>query len=179
MAPKGIKNFPVSPGIIPASVLILIYPENNEPWTVFIKRNEYPGAHSGQISLPGGKKEPNDMNLEHTAIREASEELGIREESIRIIRRLSPLTISVSGFEVHPFVGTIDVKPEWKPDKNEVTYLIETPLKNLLSAKAIKHEMWQLRGEMLKVPFFGVKKEKIWGATAMIFSEFIEIAKTI
>jgi 8-oxo-dGTP pyrophosphatase MutT (NUDIX family) len=179
MAPKGIRNVQVGSGLIPASVLILIYPVNDEPWTVCIKRNEYPGAHSGQISLPGGKKEPGDLNLEHTALRETSEELGIQAESIRILGKLSTLTITFSGFEVHPFVGMIDHKPEWNPDKDEVTYLIETPVKTLSSAKTIKHEMWHLREEMIKVPFFNVKNEKIWGATAMILSEFIEVLRTL
>jgi 8-oxo-dGTP pyrophosphatase MutT (NUDIX family) len=179
MAPQGIRNIPDSPGIIPASVLILIYPVNDEPWIVCIKRNEYPGAHSGQVSLPGGKKEPDDLNLEYTAVREASEELGIQTEDIKILGNLSPLTISVSGFEVYPFIGAINDKPEWDPDKEEVTYLIETPVEHLLSESALKHEMWQLHGAMREVPYYYVKNEKIWGATAMILSEFIEVVKTI
>ncbi len=179
MAPRGIRNFTLNENPpISAAVLILIFPANSEPFTVFMKRNEYPGIHSGQISLPGGKFEETDANLQQTALRETSEELGILSEKIKLIGKLSPLFIPISRINVHPFIGFVDVKPKWKPDFNEVTYLIETSIKDLSSPLAVKSEIWQLHGNNLEVPFYLLYNEKIWGATAMIIAEFLEVLQS-
>jgi 8-oxo-dGTP pyrophosphatase MutT (NUDIX family) len=179
MAPRGNRNFPENPGIPnPAAVLILLFPVSNVPYIVFMKRAEYPGIHSGQISLPGGRTEKGDTGLENTALRETTEELGIVSDNIKIIGKLSPLLIPVSGFVVHPFVGVVPYKPKWEPDKNEVSYLIESPVVELASRDNIKNEIWKLHGRKVEVPFYLVKDEKIWGATAMIISEFLEIMKS-
>jgi hypothetical protein len=81
----------------------------------------------------------------------------------------------VSGFDVHPFAGFVREKPEWNPDLNEVSYLIEASLKEIINPKIIKQETLQIRGHELEVPFYAIHNEKIWGATAMILAEFIEI----
>jgi 8-oxo-dGTP pyrophosphatase MutT (NUDIX family) len=140
-----------------------------------MKRPDYDGAHSGQISFPGGKVETDDENLEQTALRETSEELGILKNKIQILGKLSPLKIQVSGFEVNPFVGFINEKPFWKPDPDEVAYLIEAPVTELLNPSISKIENWKLHNTNVDVPFYKIENEKIWGATAMILSEFIEI----
>lgn len=142
-----------------------------------MKRPEYEGSHSGQISLPGGKIEINDTSLAHTALRETNEELGISEENIQILGNLTSLKIQVSGFEVNPFVGFLKVKPLWKPDPNEVKYLIETPVNTLLDPSTTMVENRNLHNKNIDVPFFYIRNEKIWGATAMILSEFVEIIK--
>jgi 8-oxo-dGTP pyrophosphatase MutT (NUDIX family) len=176
MVPKGIRNFPQNDNPpSSAAVLLLIFPVNSEPYTVFIKRTEYPGVHSGQISLPGGRIEATDVDLQHTALRETSEELGISSDNIKIIGKLSPLFIPVSRFEVNPYVGYTNYKPDWKPDFNEVTYAIETSIKELSSPQVVKSEIWHIHGNNLNVPFYHVKNEKIWGATAMIIAEFLEM----
>ena len=176
MAPRGIHNFPNAiKNPSPAAVLLLLFPDKDIPYTVFIKRSEYQGAHSGQISLPGGKIEKSDATLEETALRETSEELGFFTKDIKILGKLSPLFIPVSGFNVHPFLGVIQNKPRWNPDKTEVTYIIETSVQELSSPKIIKSEQWQLHGTLREVPFYLIQNEKLWGATAMIVSEFLEI----
>ena len=180
MAPKGIRNFPPNKNMPnPAAVLILLFPVIDEPYTVLMKRTEYQGAHSGQISLPGGKIEAIDVDLAQTALRETKEELGILSEKINIIGKLTPLFIPVSGFDVHPYVGVITEKPDWNPDLNEVSYLIETSISELASAAVIKSEMRQLFGNELEVPFYHLHNEKIWGATAMMISEFLQIVGSI
>jgi 8-oxo-dGTP pyrophosphatase MutT (NUDIX family) len=175
MTPQGRRDFPSATTSTIASVLILLYPVNSQPWIVFMKRPEYAGAHSGQISLPGGKVDLKDKNLIHSALRETQEELGVANKNIHILGKLTPLKIQVSGFEVNPFVGILKEKPLWKPDSNEVKYLIETPVYEFLKPSTIKIESWNLHNKKIDVPFFNIKDEKIWGATAMIMSEFIEI----
>jgi 8-oxo-dGTP pyrophosphatase MutT (NUDIX family) len=172
MAPSGRKEF-MYPGVPEkAAVLLLIYPKNQEPHIVFIKRPEYPGAHSNQISFPGGKYEQIDSDLKTTAIRETIEELGDKLDNIEIIGKLTPLLIPVSGFEVHPFVGSINYKPIWNPDPKEVLYILESSIRLLNNPETKKIETWNFKGADREVPFYKINKEKIWGATAMILSEY-------
>lgn len=175
MAPQGRRNFPRAKDSSTAAVLLLLYPVNNQPWIVFIKRPEYEGAHSGQVSFPGGKVEASDKSLYDTALRETSEELGITTSDLNFIGPLSPLHIPVSAFDVHPFIASCNQKPKWNPDPNEVTYILETSIENLLKPETAKKEIWTIRNEKVEVPFFHVENEKIWGATAMIISEFLTI----
>ena len=175
MAPEGRRNFKNAEKTIQAAVLILLYPINEDVYTVFMKRPEYEGIHGGQISFPGGKYELSDPDYEYTALRETSEELGVSAETIKIIGKLSQLHIPVSGFNVHPYIGFTSNTPNWKPDPLEVTRVIETPLNLLADPNCIKNEMWNLHNTNLNVPFFNIGNEKIWGATAMITAELIDV----
>jgi 8-oxo-dGTP pyrophosphatase MutT (NUDIX family) len=158
-----------------AGVMLLLYPVEGSLTTVFMKRPKYTGAHSDQISFPGGKYHSNDDSIIHTALRETKEEFGIPEENIKILGSLTPLYIPVSKFKVYPFVGYIKNTPDFKIDPYEVEYLIETELDYLL-LPSIKKTEYQVHGNIHgQVPFFEVKDHKIWGATAMILNEFIEI----
>jgi 8-oxo-dGTP pyrophosphatase MutT (NUDIX family) len=113
-----------------ASVLALFYPKNDEWHLVFIERAaSHPGdRHAGQISFPGGKKEPQDQVLSDTALREAEEEIGVRASDIQLLGGLTDLYIPVSNFQVHPFVGWLDYTPEFSPQESEVAAVIEVPL---------------------------------------------------
>ncbi len=177
MAPQGRLNFIMPDKLQNAAVLILLYPMEDKPWLVLMKRPEYEGVHSGQVSLPGGKYEVIDENMQSTALRETSEELGIPIDQMNIIGNLSCLKIPVSGFEVYPFVGFLKTNPKWKPDKVEVAKVIETPLNVLIQKSTIKTDNWILRGNNIEVPYYSINGEKIWGATAMILSEFVTILK--
>lgn len=158
-----------------ASVLVLIYPDNSEHCLLFIKRNEYDGPHSGQVSFPGGMNEPVDLDQSCTAKRETEEETGVTAEDIEILGLLTPLYIPVSHTCVQPVVGWLDHKPDFKPDSSEVQYLITPTLQSLIDPENQRKEQFQLREGSMMVPYFSVGKEKIWGATAMILSEFIEL----
>lgn len=159
------------------SVLILIFPQNNKINIVLIQRATYPGAHSGQISFPGGKLEPGDKDLTDTALRETEEEIGVSAKDIRILGKLTPLFIPVSNIEVYPVVGCISYKPEFKPDKTEVKSIIETPLDYLLRQDIVKKKTTVIQNTNIRIPYFNFNGRHIWGATAMILSEFLEIIK--
>ena len=107
MAPTYRGSFPDQKEAIRAAVLALLYPSGGVAHLVFIKRNEYDGPHSAQVSFPGGAWEEGDDSLEQTAIRETREELGIQDD-IEILGALTPLHIPVSNFLVYPFVGWMD-----------------------------------------------------------------------
>lgn len=154
-----------------SAVLVLLFPQDDHWHIVLIKRVEYPGVHSGQISFPGGRHEEGETFLE-TALRETHEEIGIKADQIEIIGQLTPIYIPPSDFEVHPFVGYTPTKPVWVPDHNEVQYVIEMPLPILLDDTVKHREEWTMRGLTMEVGFYHYAEAKIWGATAIMLSEF-------
>lgn len=163
---------------VQAAVLALLYPGDNQIKLVFIKRNEYNGPHSAQISFAGGARETGDASLKDTALREAREELGIKGE-IEVLGSLSPLHIPVSNFMVYPFVGWMKETPVFHPDPTEVQYVLEASLDALLDISNRDSETIFHHGMNIEAPYFKVGKEKIWGATAMMLSELLQLATSL
>ena len=152
--------------------MILLYPDGDELFFVLTRRTETVATHKGQVSLPGGAREGEEA-LEETARRETSEELGIDPDQIEILGApLTPLYIPVSDYWVTPFVGYWGAKPLFVPEPDEVIELIQSPIAALLDHTSIQKEMWEIRGERVSVPFFSIQGHKVWGATAMMLSEF-------
>lgn len=179
MAPKN-RPFPEIPEKpILAAVVILLYQQNGIWYTVLIKRNNYQGPHSGQISLPGGRMEVYDPSLQEAAIREAVEELGIARIRIHIIEKLTPLHIPASNYLVHPFAGFYEGTPFWQPDSAEVRYVIEASLSQLLDPANVKSGIIHSGDRSWYAPYYDINGEKIWGATAMIISEFLEVVRSV
>jgi len=162
-----------------SGVLLLLYPVNDMLFTVFMKRTEYEGPHSGQISFPGGKFENGDISLIDTALREAHEELGIPPDAVEVLGKLSPLYIPVSNFKVLPVVGYLRSKPYFRTDPEEVKYLIETGLDELKNPGIVKKELLSLGNETIEIPFYDIDNHHVWGATAMILSEFLEVVRRV
>jgi len=178
MAPDYRGSFSHLTEPLKAGVMILLYPYLDEVNLVLIKRNEYDGHHSGQVSFPGGAFEPADHTLIQTALRETREELGIDEE-IEILGSLTRLHIPVSNFLVHPIVGWVDSRPRFQPDPSEVRYLIEATVGALLDPANTDKETIFRHGKEIVTPFYKIGKEKVWGATAMILCEFLQLASTL
>jgi 8-oxo-dGTP pyrophosphatase MutT (NUDIX family) len=157
-----------------SSVLLLLFVENEELKVCLIKRPEHMKHHAGQIALPGGRIEKGETALE-TAFRETWEEIGISSDQIEILGSLSELYVQVSRFQIHPFVGWLDKKPEFTINRNEVEKAILFPLKNFKNAFE-EAELKTVSGQ-LKVPCIKYEGEIIWGATAMILYEFYDALK--
>ena len=174
MAPSKRFAVPDPPDpLLPAAVLILLFPEDNS-WRFFLtERTHGVEHHQGQISLPGGAREK-DESLEEAAIRETQEEMGI-SETPEIIGQLSKLHIPVSGFEVSPFVGWLSVRPEVEPNNVEVARVHEVTLADFLATECHKWEKRTFRSIEIDVPYFELDGVKVWGATAMILSEFRQV----
>ncbi len=156
-------------------VLILLYEKENKIYFPLIKRPEYQGPHGGQISLPGGKAEKGEDRI-MAALREGEEEIGIRRETIKVIGQLSDFHVIPSNFLVTPVIGVLESKPTFTPDPVEVAKIISVELDEI-----IKEDM-PLEGEIvvggiykLIAPHFMIDGEMVWGATAMILSEFRNI----
>ena len=134
------------------------------------------GLHQAQISFPGGRQEQGE-SFEQTALREAHEELGIPLGSIIILGELTPLYVPPSNYCVYPVVAVAKERPDFQPSELEVAEVIEVPLDHLLDPENIQKEMWRYKGADLEVPFYFFKGDKIWGATAMILAELLELLK--
>lgn len=171
------KLWKASSTAIDAGVLALLYPRNNEWMMVFIERTgkNPEDKHSGQISFPGGKKEPIDSNMIECALREANEEVGINPADIQLLGQLTPLYIPVSDFLVHPVIGVCYEDVCFTPNPDEVQDIIELPFDHFLDQNNIKH-MDMIFGSGMKmedVPYYDAYGKVIWGATAMIISEMV------
>ena len=177
MAPVIRKQLNFNAPQLKAAVMVLLFSQDDSLYTILIKRTEYEGPHSGQISLPGGKFEPEDIDLSTTSLRETAEETGIDPSRISMIGRLTTLEIPVSNFEVHPFVGCIEKKPGFNPDQTEVEYLIETDLHILNSPNIRKTKIMNIGEHVIELPYYDYQGHHIWGATAMMLSEFLEVLK--
>jgi 8-oxo-dGTP pyrophosphatase MutT (NUDIX family) len=159
-----------------SAVMVLLYLKENKYHTAFIKRQEYNGPHSGQISFPGGKQEPGETLVE-TALRETHEEIGVEPGSVNILGGLTKLFIPVSNLEVFPFVGFCPSPPHFSPHTREVQYIIEVPLDNILSPR-FSSIITRYRDDIeITVPLYTFANEEIWGATAMITSELEEVIR--
>lgn len=161
----------VSPRI--AAVLLLAYPKEGEPYVVFTRRSQSLPDHPGQISLPGGSRDPDDADLSVTALRETEEELGVPPHAVEILGSLPEVYVPVSRFLVTPYVGAIGFRPEFEPNVHEVAEVIEVPLHGLRDPIAY-HEELRTRGrEVHRVWFYAHGPHEIWGATARVVQEFL------
>jgi 8-oxo-dGTP pyrophosphatase MutT (NUDIX family) len=162
----------------PAGVLILLYPHNGAWHFPLMRRVEDGLTHSGQISLPGGSQEAGE-SIRETALREACEEIGAACSEVDVLGHLTTLYIQPSNFLVTPTVGRVDYRPDFRGDPREVAELIEVPVAMLFDPAVVKAEPWTLRGMQIEVPFFQIGPHRVWGATAMILSEFKMILEAI
>ena len=163
-----------------AAVMIPLYFKAGELHTVFIKRPEYDGVHSGQIAFPGGKMETFDRNLTETAIRETKEEIGIQPKDVYVLGSLSQLYIPPSNFLIEPVVAYVAKRPDFVLQEEEVQAIIEVPVSCFYPE--IQKEYIEINSgysTSFTTPCFKVKDIVIWGATAMVISEFINIAKEL
>ena len=164
-----------------ACVMALLFPKGNEWHTAYIERvHHINDKHAGQISFPGGKLEEIDNSLEACALRETQEELGINAAGVEIIGKLSPIYVYVSNFHIHPFVGFIEEEPSFIPEESEVNRIIEVPLKHFDAEHTTSRKNIHVRSTTIKdVPYYDLFGSVLWGATAMITSEFNEVIRRI
>jgi 8-oxo-dGTP pyrophosphatase MutT (NUDIX family) len=127
------------------------------------------------VSLPGGRVDDGET-FEQAALREAEEEVGVDPRTVDVVGRLTPLHIPVSGYLLHPVIGFTVMRPAFQRAEWEVARIIEAPLSLLSDPRVVKREMRTrtLNGQTIDVdvPYFDIDGEKVWGATAMVLSEF-------
>jgi 8-oxo-dGTP pyrophosphatase MutT (NUDIX family) len=151
---------------------VLLFPRGSEAHVLLTVRKSDLTRHAGQVSLPGGIPHAGE-SLEEAALRETEEEVGVPVDSVRVLGALTPLHIPVSGFDLHSFAGVLASAGSFTPHALEVERILEAPLGELVSGEAIGVETRMIADREVRVPFYRIEGEKVWGATAMVLSEVL------
>jgi 8-oxo-dGTP pyrophosphatase MutT (NUDIX family) len=157
-----------------AAVLVPLYVRDKELFTLFTERTDEVEHHKGQISFPGGGKETQDATLWHTAVREQEEEIGVPRESVQLLGAL-PRLVTVTDFEVHPFVGAIPYPMTFTPHEREVKAIIEIPVPYLLDPQVVEERPVKWKGKEILTLVYHYRGHAIWGATARILADFLTV----
>ncbi len=161
--------------LIPSAVLIPIYFKDGQYHILFIQRTDRVKVHKGQISFPGGACEPNDGTAANTALRECTEEVGVVAESVELLGELDDFFTIGSGYIVTPFVGVVPWPYPFKPDGHETEELIEVPVSALLDKNCLRQEKEVVDGWEVPTYFYNYQGKVIWGATARILNQLLDI----
>lgn len=177
--PARYQGIPAPPTAVHAGVLALFFPKHEEWNLVFIERVSHNDrdVHKGQISFPGGRFDDGDGDFGYTALREAYEEVGVDPQHITLLGALTDIYIPVSNFHVHPYVGFVDYAPVWQPQEREVASILEIPFKHFFDPAHRKVMDLNVNAGFIltEVPYFDLGGWVLWGATAMIMSELVEV----
>lgn len=167
------RNMVEVPGRRQAGVLIMLFERDGEPWVVLTERTHTVSLHKGEISFPGGARDPGDEDLWATAVRESVEELGVDPNSLQQLGALDDYPTFSSGYIVSPFIAAVTPPEEWKASPAEIAHVIELPLKLLLDVGRM--EVWERDGIRFPMHIFDADGYRIWGVTAFILRRFLDI----
>jgi 8-oxo-dGTP pyrophosphatase MutT (NUDIX family) len=159
-----------------ASVLIAILNYGKfieSPELIYTQRSSHLSTHSGEVSFPGGKADIADSSLFGTALRESNEEISLNSDDVTELGKLNYL-ISRHKIEVNPFVASVD-QPQTLEPNEEIQEIFTVPLDFLLDTKNIYREAIERHGSVWQVPTWSIKNQKIWGLTAMITVNFLNV----
>ncbi|WP_254543365.1 NUDIX hydrolase [Halomarina pelagica] len=158
-----------------AAVLVPIVDRGGDPHLLFTKRADHLGEHPGQMSFPGGGREPGDDDLLGTALREANEEIGLDPASVEVVGRLDDIR-TVTSYSVRPFVARIPDR-EYAPDEREVAEIAVLSIADLIDPDNYESERREHPhyGE-IRLHFFRVGGYTVWGATGRMLVQFLELA---
>ena len=159
-----------------ASVLIAILNYGKfieSPELIYTQRSSHLSTHSGEVSFPGGKADKTDSSLFGTALRESHEEISLNSDDVTELGKLNYI-ISRHNIEVNPFVASVDQSQALEPNE-EIQEIFTVPLDFLLDLKNIQRERIERQGSVWQVPTWNIKNQKIWGLTAMITINFLNV----
>ena len=177
--PRMREALAAAPVVNQSAVLLYLFPKRQDWYLVLMKRPDYGGTHSGQVSIPGGRMESGESHLE-AALREFREEIGVAVDCTGLLGRLSDLFIPPSNYLVQTFVAYTPQVPCYQPDPVEVEEILELPVSWLLNEAAVKRGRVMLSsGVYIESPYFEVAGHRVWGATAMILSELKQILQSL
>ncbi|MBI5656949.1 MAG: CoA pyrophosphatase [Geobacter sp.] len=169
----GRERIPLPPGPVPAAVLVPLFLKDGEYHLLFTKRTAQLNHHGGEISFPGGVCNPEE-DLQHAALRETWEEVGIRPEQVEVLGQLDDF-YSVHNYLVTPYVGFVSPFLSLKLNMAEIDKVLEVPVRHLLDPKCFRIEDWNWKGRLHPVYFYGFGEDEIWGLTAAILKQFLDL----
>lgn len=153
-------------------MLVPLFVAGAEPHVVLTRRREDLRRHAGEISFPGGREDPGDADLRATALREASEEIGLDPAGVEIVGALQPVPTIATGYAVYPFVGIIEPGNSWRPAEAEVAAVLELPLSELVAGYGRRRLL--RRGIPFRTDTYLVGEHLVWGATARMLADLLE-----
>jgi 8-oxo-dGTP pyrophosphatase MutT (NUDIX family) len=158
-----------------SAVLLPLYLKEKEYYLLFTERTQQVKDHKGQISFPGGVYQEEDGTLVNTALRECAEEIGLAPESVRILGELDDIITLTSNYIVSPFVAVIPYPYEFRLSQYEIEEIIEVPVSALLDKSGLREEIEVIEGKPEVMRYYHYQGKVIWGATARILHQFLEI----
>ena len=161
-------------GMIPAAVMILLYRKEGEYCILLNKRSEEVEHHKGEMSFPGGARDPEDLDLLETALRETEEEMGIKREDITVLGEMDEI-VTRSNFQVSVFTGTIEYPYKFTPSAIEIAEVVEFPVAALVDPANRRVETRWINGMPLTSYSYVHEEHVVFGATARILQSCIEI----
>ncbi len=168
----------VPPGpLVRAAVLVPIV-DHGEAFLVFAQRTDRVGHHAGQISFPGGRIDPGDRDDLHAALREAEEEVGLAPAVVEPLGTLDDTETFATQFVITPWVGVVRGPVVWQPDGHEIEKVIEVPVGALLARGCLRVESWERDGVARDVYFYDYQDTTIWGATARILKQYLDLVES-
>ena len=172
---QGRRRRVVPPGpLVRAAVLVPIV-DRGEACLVFAQRTDRVGHHAGQISFPGGRIDPEDADDLAAALREAHEEVGLEPARVEPLGLLDDTETVATQFVITPFVGVVRGPVVWQPDGEEIEKVIEVPVSALLERGCFRVERWERDGVARDVYFYDYRGDTIWGATARILKQYLDL----
>jgi 8-oxo-dGTP pyrophosphatase MutT (NUDIX family) len=171
---KEIKPISDRPDLLPAAVLLPLFQKNRETHILLTKRTDRMDHHKGQISFPGGAFNYEDLDCLTTALRETEEEIGIEMDAVEVLGELDHM-VTLSNFRICPYVGIIPYPYPFRLSSFEVERLIELPLDYLLKQAELKEAPFAYEGQSVVNLYIDYQGDIIWGATARILKNFMDI----
>jgi 8-oxo-dGTP pyrophosphatase MutT (NUDIX family) len=160
-----------------SAVLVPLFITAEEPHVVLTRRRADLRRHAGEISFPGGRRDPEDVDLQDTALREAEEEIGLPRANVRMLGDLPPVSTFVTNYLIHPFVGLIPAGLAWRLSEREVDAVLELPLQALRESRT--RTRMERRGISFETDAYIVEDHLIWGATARILESLLARAEEL
>ena len=171
LADRELERVP-EPGLTPAAVLVLLYEKDGDYCVLLNKRLEEVEYHRGEISFPGGARDPEDGDSLDTALRETEEEMGILRGDVTVLGEMDEVATR-SRFRVRVFAGTIEHPYDFDPNADEIAEVVEFPITALKDPNSQRVETHWLQGGPVNTYSYAYGEHLVFGATARILQQFL------
>ena len=171
---QRVKNNVTDSNLMPAAVLLLIYPKEGVYHILLNKRSELVEHHKGEISFPGGARDPQDRDFLDTALRETEEEMGVSRGDVTILGQLDDI-VTRTNFGVRVYVGTIPYPYPFQPSQEEVAEVLEVPFSVLQDPANLRQDARWVDNQLTTSYAYACGEHLVFGATATILGQFLDL----